>query len=118
VLTGYYLFSLRRRIKLVEFSSDEAGDSGREFLKGVVGPMGGNGKRFSGAAGKAIAAARYNRFVRVSDFYAPTGSVADPRIAVIRLPAPDVELVERFAESVPLPGRRLYLLGLRKRWQS
>jgi hypothetical protein len=40
------------------------------------------------------------------------------RIQVLTFPAPNVEPVERFAENLPLPGRRLYLLALRLRSQE
>src|ERR1700745_2886623 len=80
--------------------------------------MDGNGKRSSVPPRKAVIATRDKRSIRVNDFSGPIGPVADGRIQVITLRAPNVEPMERPPQMPPLLCRRLYLVRSRERAQS
>jgi hypothetical protein len=99
---------------LLEFSSDQISNGPAEFGEGCIPLLSAPDVIWLSATEReTIAADGFDRFIGVSDFEAPTAATSKVRQAWITvLPAPDVQLIERFAESLPLLGGRLYLLVL------
>jgi hypothetical protein len=96
-----------------EFSPDQLSNGPVEFGEGCILASGPDISGFSVTERERIVAAGFDCFIGVSDFQVPTGATSKIlRAWIIVQPAPDVQLIERFAESLPLLGGRLYLLAL------